>query len=145
MAAYFCIEAYYRYRQSQNQVAVMKQQLRLRRQQQQELKQKTKVLAVTKEFLQKTAAASVTKKNWTFYEVNIEEPITFPELSKRLDQCANSPAYYFKPERLHIKRSQKPSSKTKQKQASSSSSSASSEVKTGILLTIKGAFVVKQH
>ena len=93
-------------------------------------------------FMRKAATLGLEQENWASYDVNIQEPVTFAQMARILNQCVNTPDYYFKPVSLQVKTQVKPD-QTDLKGASLPAADDSFDPEKGdVLLTLKGAFVV---
>ncbi len=106
--------------------------------------EKTQVqLARLNGFMRKAATLGLEQENWASYDVNIQEPVTFAQMARILNQCINTPDYYFKPVSLQVKTNVKPD-QTSLKGASLPAADDSFDPGKGdVLLTLKGAFVVR--
>ncbi len=115
------------------------------RQQQSETKHKKQIFLQVKTFLEQAKSLKLEKENWSVYDINITGPVTFLELSQILNQCTNTTSFYFKPITFHVKSAEKPE-KDINKKIPPSKQTDSSETKTGdILLTLRGAFIVREE
>ncbi len=108
------------------------------------MERKERILERINNFVDKARSLGLERERWAFYDVNIQEPITFPEVEKILAQTANSSSYYFKPLTLHVKTKIKSDNGAKQKKPPSTSADSPETKEGDILLTLRGAFVVKQ-
>ena len=134
--------------------------LRVIKQQKKEAERKVRILAKLNDFVHRARSLGLEESGWDFYEVYIDEPVTFFELEQMLNQCTNSPAYYFKPVSLHAKAGPgaKPDNRTRpeftsnieeksvvDKKTAPVTPAGSREAQKGdVLLTLKGAFVVRR-
>ncbi len=119
-------------------------QLKLLKQQQNEIRRKEKILYQVEDFVRNAKALGLEETRWSFYNVNIQEPVTFTEMEQILDQCANSSSYYFKPDLLHVRLVSDSDLKPEKTKASSSSSAESLDTKVpDIHLTLRGSFIVR--
>ena len=87
----------------------------------------------------------MTEQDWSVYDIHIEEPVSRQQLSQILDQCQNSSSFYFKPTAFHATApgTPEPGNGTPQK---ASRSDGSREPKSDeVLLTLTGAFIVKEE
>ena len=96
-------------------------------------------------FMQKAATLGLEQENWASYDVNIQEPVTYAQMARILNQCVNTPDYYFKPLSLQVKTNVK----SDQTNLKGTSLPAGDDVfdpdKGDVLLTLKGAFVVRHR
>lgn len=144
VAAHFFLTAYERYVLTKEKLGASNTRVRLVERHQEELSRKKRELERVNRFVNRARSLGVERDNWAYYDVDIQEPVSFAEAEEILRQTANSSAYYFKPLKLHVKK--KVESNTKGgpgKQAGTSPDSP--EAKEGdILLVLKGSFAVRQ-
>lgn len=143
VAGHFFLKAYNRYALDRDMLQVLSKQSRLLKKRQSEQVRKKRALERVNSFVSHVNSLGLVRDQWTNYNVNIEEPVSFPAVEQILMQTANSSSYYFKPVMVHVKTKFEPDTGTRpDKQAATSADSP--EVKKGdVLLTLKGAFVVK--
>lgn len=125
----------------------MERRVRLLKQQKREAQRKWRILTRVNTFVDKASSLGLVGKKWDTYDVNIQEPVTFFEMEQILNQCLNSPSYYFKPIALHANISpESDGHESDEKIEKKTSSSADSpERKEGdLMLTLRGAFIVRQ-
>ncbi|MBW2195470.1 MAG: hypothetical protein JRF37_07845 [Deltaproteobacteria bacterium] len=144
IAAHFFLTAYERCALIQDRLGVSIGQARLLKEHQKERTQKKRNLDRANRFVNRARSLGVEGDNWAYYDVNIEEPVSFAEAEKILRQTANSSSYYFKPVRLHVKTWV--GSNTKGRRGKQGATFADSpETKQGdILLTLRGSFAVRR-
>jgi len=144
ISAHFFLTAYNRYILNQEKLKVLTRQVRLLKQQQREVERKESIMVRVNNFINRARSLGLEKERWAFYDVNIEEPVSFPDAENILTQTANSSSYYFKPMTFHVKTEIESETKAKQKRPPSTSADSPETKKGDILLTLRGAFVVKQ-
>ena len=95
-------------------------------------------------FINLARSLGLEKDKWAYYDVNIQEPVSFQEAEKILRQTTNSSSYYFKPATLHVTTKIEPDKKATQKKQSATSADSPETKEGDILLTLRGGFLVKQ-
>ena len=93
-------------------------------------------------FMDRAASLGLEKEKWTYYDVNIQEPVSFPEMEQILDQCNNSGAAFYKPISLHIKKTTSESVNAGQR-VSNQSAKSRSGAKADLLITLNGKFLAR--
>ena len=88
-------------------------------------------------------ALGAEKDKWDYYQVHIDEPVSFPEAKKILGQTMNTDSYYFKPSALKIRKGAKPEPGEKKTPADFADSPDAKE--NDISLNLTGHFVVRQR
>lgn len=90
-------------------------------------------------FVNNAKLMGLEEHKWAVYNVDIQDTVTFAEMKTILKQCSNGDSHYFKPASFHIK-------SLKAIGDTDKTSERIFENKTGdILMTLKGAFVVKNQ
>jgi cell division protein FtsL len=88
-------------------------------------------------FVNNAKLLGLEQNKWDVYNVDIENSVTFSQMKTILKQCSNSNSHYFRPVSFHIK-------SLKATGNSETASGKTFENEAGdILMTLKGAFVVK--
>ncbi|MBW1726124.1 MAG: hypothetical protein JRF31_02090 [Deltaproteobacteria bacterium] len=141
----FFLTGYKRYVVNQNKKAVLTRRANLLNQQQSERKQKMHHIFRVNRFVNNAKLLGLEKRRWAVYHVDIQDAVTFTEMKRNLMQCTNSASRYFRPVSFHIK-----SLKATHNNAGIGNKNETSEMlfknKTGdILMTLKGAFVVREE
>jgi hypothetical protein len=90
-------------------------------------------------FVKNAQLLGLVRKKWSVYHVDVEDSVTFTEMKKLLIQCTNGDSHYFKPISFHIKSIKAIDNKKR------TSGMTSQNQKGDILMTLKGAFVVKNN
>ena len=88
-------------------------------------------------FVNNAKLLGLEQNKWDVYNVDIEDAVTFAQMKTILKQCSNSNSHYFKPVSFHIK-----SLKAAGNYENISGKTFENEA-GDILMTLKGAFVVK--
>ncbi len=114
-------------------------QVRLLGHLQREREQKLHNILRINNFVKNAKLLGLEQDKWGVYDVDIEDTVTFDEMKTILKQCSNANTHYFRPVSFHIK-SLKATGNTDK------TSGRTFENKVGdILMTLKGAFVVKNQ
>lgn len=108
------------------------------------MERKERIMVKVNNFINRAKSLGLEKERWAFYDINIEEPVSFSEAEKILSQTINSSAYYFKPVTLHVKTKIEPDKNARIYKSPSTSADSPETKKADILLTLRGAFLVKQ-
>ncbi|MGD2029786.1 MAG: hypothetical protein PVG86_07580 [Desulfobacterales bacterium] len=141
----FFLTGYKRYVVHQEKKAVLTRRANLLNQQQSEQKQKMHHMLRVNRFVNNAKLLGLEKRKWAVYHVDIQDTVTFTEMKRNLMQCTNSASRYFRPVSFHIK-SLKATHMNKGIGNKNESSEVLSKNNTGdILMTLKGAFVVREE
>lgn len=139
MAGRYFITSYKAYVAHKEKKAVLVRQVRWLNQLQSERKQKLHSILKINNFVNNAKLLGLEQNKWAVYNVDIQDTVTFGEMKTILKQCSNADSHYFKPVSFHIK-SLKATGNTDK------TSERIFENKPGdILMTLKGAFVVKNQ
>ena len=137
IVGHFFLRAYDHYAASLERVTMLKKKANLLQLQKKEVERKTRILLKVGRFIDKAGAMGLEPKKWVFYDVNIQDTVSFPEMKKILEQCTNSRAAYYKPISLHIKAAASDGVRK---------TGRLSEDRTGdLLITLKGKFVARRE
>ncbi|MBN1381453.1 MAG: hypothetical protein JXA41_07250 [Deltaproteobacteria bacterium] len=112
--------------------------------QQKELRQKKRLMSRVESFVKRTTSWGLVKDRWTFYDVEIEEPMTFNKLEKILNQTLGTSSYFYKPTALHLNTNVQAYKKPDQNQQPERSADSTSVGEQDVIVKLKGAFLV-QH
>lgn len=145
IAAHFFLKAYNAYILNEEKITVLNRQVQSLFEQQRELERKERIMVRVNRFINRARSFGLEKDKWAFYDVNIQEPVSFQEAETILQQTTNSSTYYFKPVTLHVTTKIEPDKKTTQKKPSSNSADSPETKERDILLTLRGGFLVKQR
>jgi hypothetical protein len=143
-AAHLFLSAYHQHRLDLAQHETLHTRLRMARQQQSETLHRQQVLLQVKAFLDLADALKMDKMNWSVYDIQLEEPVTRSELKQILEQCQNTPSYYFRPTSFHAKTADSPDVLLSQ-MTKSDMDDGSAAAPGDILLSLKGAFLVREE
>lgn len=89
--------AYKQARQQMVRVEGMTTRIRTMRHQVGELEQKVRVLNRVGDFVDQVTARQLTPEEWSIYEVNIQDAMSFAELARIIEQCGHGDGLVFKP------------------------------------------------
>ena len=103
IVGHFFLRAYDHFAASLEKVTILKKKADLFRLQKKEVDRKNRILLKVGHFIDKAGVMGLEPENWAFYDVNIQDTVSFPEMEKILEQCTNSRSAYYKPISLHIK------------------------------------------
>ena len=138
-AGYFFLSGYQRYTLNQDRKAALIRRAELLHHQQIDRKQKWQNILKVNQFVKSAESLGLVRKKWAVYHVDIQDSVTFTEMKKLLTECTNGDSHYFKPISFHIK-----SIKANANKKESSSMKIQNQ-KGDIIMTLKGAFLVKNN
>lgn len=139
VAGRYFLTGYKLYAAHKEKKVVLARQVKWLSQLESERKQKLHSILRINNFVNNAKLMGLEEKKWAVYNVDIQDTVTFAQMKTILKQCSNTDSHYFKPISFHIK-SLKATGNTDK------TSERMFENKTGdILMTIKGAFVVKNQ
>jgi len=143
VAAFLFFRTYGRFQRLHAGLVQADRDLRVLSRQQKEMEAKVRILAREKSFVQKAQALGLVKERWDTYEVELKEPVSFPEAREILAQTGNAGSYYFIPVYLHmstdLSRMEGGSGAEKRPQGNN----ASGPKKGDVLMDLKGTFLVR--
>ena len=145
IAAHFFLKAYNTNILSQEKITILNRQVQLLINQQRELERKKRIMVRVNRFINRAQSLGLEKDKWAYYDVNIQEPVSFQDAEKILQQTTNSSSYYFKPVTLYVTTNIEPDKKATQKKPPSISADSPETKEGDILLTLRGGFLVKQR
>ncbi|MCD6560387.1 MAG: hypothetical protein J7L16_01335 [Deltaproteobacteria bacterium] len=123
---------------------VFGRRIRLVKQQKRELMRMKRIIKKEHDIVDRAQVLGIVRDNWDYYNVDIEEPVSYQEAGEILSQAVNTGSYYFKPEILKIKKDI--THKADNKEESPSHSADSRGIKEGdIFLTLKGTFAARRR
>ncbi len=137
------LHSYGRHKSLEQKLDTLTCRLAIMDQQKKELERKTRILTRIRRFVEKAQQVGLEKSKWAFYDVNIEEPVSYTQLDQILGQCVNTESFYFKPAYFHAALL---SEKDKQKISHDSSTDSADSHSTGrsdLMLSLKGTFIIK--
>ena len=139
MAGRYFLTGYKVYAEHKEKRAMLVRQVKWLNQLQSERKQQLHSILRINNFVNNAKLLGLEENKWAVYNVDIQDTVTFAEMKTILKQCSNVESHYFKPVSFHIK-SLKATGDTDK------TSERIFENKAGdILMTLKGAFVVKNQ
>lgn len=141
--AFLFFRTYGRYQWLHATLTQADRELRVLSMQRKEMEAKARILAKTRSFVKRAQALGLEKNRWDTYEVEIKEPVTFPEAREILSQTGSAGSYYFIPLYLHMN-----TDLSQMKEAAGSgktpqSSDASGTKKGDVFMDLKGTFLVR--
>ena len=140
---YFFCQNYGHYNQTREKIAALEVRTRLMERQRAELENKKRILSRVSSYMAQARALGLAEDQWTVFEVNVEAPVTFATMALILNQCTNSPSYYFKPISLRIKTALAQDEEVAGTGQPSEASQWNEGDKGDGLLMIKGAFIAR--
>ena len=108
-----------------------------------QLERKKRILYRVKKFIDTADALGLEESRWATYEVNIAQGVEFYEMEQIVNQCINTPSYYFRPVLLHVKTNGESDNNEISEKPDLKSSEFSEDQVGDVLLTLNGAFVVR--
>ena len=139
MAGRYFLTAYKAHVIQKDKKAVLVGKVRWLSQLQSEREQKLHSILRINNFVNNAKLLGLEQNKWAVYNVDIQDTVTFAEMKTILKQCSHTDSHYFKPASFHIKSLKATGNKN-------DTSGMTFENQTGdILMTLKGAFVVKNQ
>lgn len=108
-----------------------------------QLERKRRILLRVKKFIDKADALGLEESRWATYKVNIAQGVEFFEMEQIVNQCVNTPSYYFRPVSLHIKTGGEWNNNEVQEKPDFKSVETLEDQVGDVILTLNGAFVVR--
>lgn len=136
-AAYGFLSAYALRSMRQDQLAAKKTQLHVLNLQHQELVRKTALLEQAGRFTQRARELGLEPGKWSFYDVQVREPLGYEAAQEIIFQCRDSSMAYFWPISLEI------TSPRKDPEHAGASPAGSPDA-ADVQLSVKGRFVARQ-
>jgi len=137
------LHSYNRHKSLEQKIDTLTCRLTALNQQKNELKRKTRILTRIRRFVEKAQQVGLEKSNWAVYDVNIEEPVSYAQLDQILGQCVNTGSFYFKPAYFHAALLSEKEKKTIARDSSSDSADSHFTIHSDLMLSLKGAFIIK--
>jgi hypothetical protein len=134
---YFFLSAYQRYVVDQDKKAVLIQKAEMFNHQRIDRERKWQDILAVNRFVKSAQLLGLVRKKWAVYHVDIQDSVTFTDMKNLLTQCTNGESHYFKPVSFQIKSAKAIGAKEKVPGITSQ------HQKGDILMTLKGAFLVK--
>jgi hypothetical protein len=135
---------YDRYVVYQNKKTVLTCRANQLNRQQNKRKQKMHTVLRINRFVNNIKSLGLEKEKWAVYHVEIQDAVTFTEIKKILMQCSNAAFRYFKPVSFHMKYLKATENKGEMGNTRKISEMALKNKTGDILMTLKGAFVVRE-
>jgi hypothetical protein len=141
LALHVALSAYTRCTLAANRLEALTVRQRLFKQQAAELERSYRIWQKVSDFMETIRLAGLVEQNWAVYDVAIEEPLSYAELGQLLSQCAFAENQYFKPISLQIK---SVDALAADETGPAKKPATADAPKADILLSLKGAFLVRQ-
>ena len=133
----YFLTGYQAYVAHKKEKAALVRKVRWLSQLQSEREQKLHSIMKINNFINNAKSLGLEQNKWNVYNVDIQDTVTFAEMKTILKQCSNADSHYFSPVSFHIKSLKATGDMDK-------TSGRTFENEAGdILMTLKGAFVVK--
>ncbi len=135
LGVYQFVQAYSGFRAQKKRLETIQVRVDLITAQKDELALKQKILNQTVQFINKANALGLSPDKWTFYDVNLQEAVSFDKADQIINQCYHSQVAYYQPLTLHIKTTPKDTP---------AADSATAGKSGDLTLTVQGKFVARQ-
>jgi hypothetical protein len=143
VAAHFSLTAYQRYALVREKLGISISHARVLKEGKERLSRKKRDVERVNRFVKRARSLGVERDNWAYYDVDIQEPVSFAEAEEILRQTANCSLYYFKPSKLHVKTKVESHAQGGPGKPAGTSSDSPEAKKGDILLILKGSFAVR--
>lgn len=143
VAAFLFFSTYGRFQRLHAGLVQDERALRLLSRQQKEMQAKARILARERSFVQKAQALGLVKERWDTYEVELKEPVSFPEAGEILAQTGSAGSYYFIPFYLHMSTNLSRMKGGSGAEKTPRANNASGPKKGDVLMDLKGTFLVR--
>jgi hypothetical protein len=145
-SSHFGVQTYFQARELEGRVAFMNARTRMLKQQMGELEQKLRVVQRVDDFVEHAQDLQLTPEQWARYDVQVQDALTFKELSQMIEQCVHNKDFYYLPLSFHVATRQaknaagamEPELKVNPPQAD-----ATDKPPADLVLSLKGAFFVR--
>lgn len=137
MAAYGFLAAYALHGIHLQQLSEQERQLQTVTRRQQELVRQRHLLTQVNAFDQRVAALDLQRRQWLFYQVNVQGHFSYDAAQQIIEQCADSALAYYWPIALEIRSGRQESERRRP--------GAPGAVQGDVHLTVKGRFVAKKE
>ena len=142
-AVFMSIASYRSYQALQQRLEVMTVRLKVAQDYQKQIERKKQLVARIHNFMNKTKSMGLEQRQWSIYEVDFNEPVSFYEMGKIIDQCTNSETFFFKPVFLQVQ-TQWGFEQYKTDQDEDTDTTPVVGQEGDVRLNLKGAFYAKQ-
>lgn len=136
VATYGFWGSYHAYRTQKDTAVNLQDRLQHLRAQQQELSRKEAILRQVAVFTDQAQELGLVRHKWTFYDVNVQAPLSYETAQEIISQCRDSSSAYFWPISLDVK--------SQTGDAKASSVAAKKGEQGDVQLLVKGKFVARQ-
>ncbi len=143
VTAHFFLIAYDAYVMDRDTLKILTDQLEGLESRKEEQGRKKHILERVDNFVNRAGSLGLARNQWSYYDVSIEEAISFEGVEKILRQTANSPSYYFKPDKVYLKTKYDVGDEGDQSNEISPPTGTEQMEDGDILLTLKGTFIVR--
>jgi hypothetical protein len=147
VSSHFGVEAYFQARQLEDRVAFMSAHTRLLKQQMGELEQKLRIVQRVDDFVGHARELQLTPDRWARYDVQVQDALSFRELSQMIEQCVHNKDFYYLPLSFHVatrKARDAAAAAAPELKVNPSSADATDKPPADLVLSLKGAFFVRQ-
>ena len=142
-AVFMSIASYRHYKALQQRLEVMTVRLQVAQDYQKQIEQKKRLVARVNSFLDKTKSMGLEQRQWSIYEVDFNELVSYYEMGQIVDQCTNSDTFFFKPVFLQVQ-TQWGAEQYKTEQEGETDTTPIISQEGDVRLNLKGAFYAKQ-
>ena len=136
MSAHYCIGSYYTFTIQRKQAICLSKEYKLLKRYRKEIEKRASLISEIKVFSDRAGSFGLSKDEWDYYPVSINDNFFISEVAGILDQSASSQAYYFRPKLLEIKKRTGPKDEMENREE---------KQEQDIYLNLKGAFIAKKR
>ena len=97
ISVHFFFFSYHDLKYTRDGLDALKVRSRLMRKEKADRDRARRMLDQVHQFMDKSRDLGLSEVQWMTYDVTINEPVSFLEFSRILEQCANTSSYYFRP------------------------------------------------
>ena len=102
LSGHYAARSHFEARQIKAQVDALTVRTRIMRHQAGEREQKLRVLQRVKQFVENAEEQHLSPNDWSTYEVNVQDAVTFRELAQIVEQCVHNKNLYYRPIAFHV-------------------------------------------
>ena len=146
-SSHFGVQAYFQARQLEDRVALMNARTRLMKQQMGELEQKLRIVQRVDDFVDHARDLQLTPNQWARYDVQVQDALSFRELSQMIEQCVHNKDFYYLPLSFHVatrKAKDAAAAAEPELKVNPTQADATDKPPADLVLSLKGAFFVRQ-
>ena len=144
LSTHFGARAYFQARQLEVQVENMTVRTRLMKQQVGELEQKMRLIQRVNDFTGHARDLQLIPEAWARYDVNVQDALTFRELTQMVEQCVHNKDLYFMPVSFHVAVGQAGKAPDAQGRENNAVPADPNDAQPNdLVLSLKGAFFVR--